>query len=252
MYPNLFGVEFLHTYGLCIGIGIILTLSLLDLYAKKEKIDRKFYNYFYFLGVISIVFGFIFAALAQSLYNYIDNPSAGFAFGDMTFIGGLIGGVSVFLILYFSTKGYKLGKLSLFLPIVPCCITLSHAFGRIGCFFAGCCYGIETDAWFGLTFPGMTQKVIPIQLFEAIFLFILFLALCFIVYKKKGRYSFSIYFIIYGIWRFIIENYRGDERGTFIGSISPSQFWSIILILIGIGYFIFIKFKNESRDQDEL
>jgi phosphatidylglycerol:prolipoprotein diacylglycerol transferase len=57
------------------------------------------------------------------------------------------------------------------LDIAACCVPLAHGIGRLGCFFAGCCHGAETDAWYGvemLTESGW-RRVVPIQLFEAVF-----------------------------------------------------------------------------------
>lgn len=110
---------------------------------------------------------------------------------------------------------------------------------------AGCCYGVETKAWFGIKFPGMINKVIPIQLFEAVFLFILFGVLFSMLYKKREKYTISTYLISYGIWRFFIEYLRGDDRGSFIGNLSPSQFWSIIMVLAGIIYIIVLLKKKK-------
>ena len=39
------------------------------------------------------------------------------------------------------------------LSIAPCSITVAHGFGRVGCFFAGCCYGIETGTKLDMAFP---------------------------------------------------------------------------------------------------
>ena len=93
------------------------------------------------------------------------------------------------------------------LIIAPACITLAHGLGRVGCFLAGCCYGKETTSILGVTFPkgstayflyGPNHNVLPTQLFEAIFLFILFIILFFM---KKNQ--FITYLFSYGIFRFL-------------------------------------------------
>ena len=90
-----------------------------------------------------------------------------------TIIGGLIGGVACFLIVYFvlvywlKPQKYKI-RLYQVISIIPCCILIGHAFGRVGCFFAGCCHGIQTDSIFGVRFPeGPPYPVHPTQLYEA-------------------------------------------------------------------------------------
>ncbi len=143
MFPNaIFG--FIHLYGLMIGIGILSAFGVLFLYGKKLSIDGKFLDFLFYNGIVSIAFGFLSATLFQSAYNYIKNPGEGFRFGSgMTFLGGLIGGVVCFLIGYSVCRKRYTAKLFDVISVFPCCITIAHGFGRIGCFFAGCCYGKE-------------------------------------------------------------------------------------------------------------
>ena len=107
MLPNAFftvnGKEYGSMYGVCIAIGILCCFIMLSVYVKKKKIDQKIADFVFYDAIIAIALGFLSATLFQSVYNYFENPSAGFEFGGMTFIGGLIGGVAVFLIIYFAT-----------------------------------------------------------------------------------------------------------------------------------------------------
>ena len=134
------------------------------------------------------------------------------------------------------------------LDIAACCIPLAHAIGRLGCFFAGCCHGKETDAWFGvkmLTENGW-RTVVPVQLFEAIFLFAVAGILLWLFFKReKALPLMPIYCGFYGIWRFFIEYARADDRGaSFISFLSPSQLTALLLIVIAIIYIcLFIKKK---------
>lgn len=130
------------------------------------------------------------------------------------------------------------------LPFIPIGIAIAHAFGRLGCFCGGCCYGMEAD-W-GLYCAGTYDhgiyiqgpKVVPIQLFEMAFLVALAAVMALLYFKFKFNYNFGLYAIAYGVWRFGIEFARGDERGQFIGTaLSPSQIWSIVMVLVGVGYF---------------
>ena len=126
------------------------------------------------------------------------------------------------------------------LHIAPTAITVGHAFGRIGCFMNGCCYGKHTDSWLGMQFTTTPDKVYPTNLYEAIFLFILSGLLFLLAMKKLGKWCFPIYMMSYGVWRFLIEYLRGDYRGSFIPGLTPSQFWSIILFLGGVAYLIVV------------
>lgn len=255
MYPDYLitigGKGYVTLYGIMIAIGILCCFITLTVYVKKKNVDEKIADFVFYVAIIAIALGFLSATLFQSVYNYIEDPSHGFEFGGMTFIGGLIGGVGVFLIIYFSTKNnirkdYK-GSLIDIMPVVPCCITVAHGFGRIGCFFAGCCYGKETSGPLGMKFPDLKNPVYPTQLYEAIFLCIFFAVLCYLAFKvnTKGNLNMGIYCIGYGIFRFLIEFLRGDDRGKLFNLLSPSQFWSIVMIIIGV-FLIFALPKIEA------
>ena len=81
------------------------------------------------------------------------------------------------------------------------------------------------------------------MLYESAFLFILFAVCSYLLLKKKFRHNMSLYLVAYGIFRFLIEYVRGDDRGQIIPGlpISPSQFWSIFMVLIGVGVFFLVK-----------
>ena len=246
-----------HTYGLMIAIGLICLFIVLFTYGKKIGMKSEHIDFVFYLGFFAIALGFGSAALFQSVYNYIDDvkelgSAAKFSFdGSMTFIGGLIGGVAVFLILYNLLKKKYPVPMTQILGVAPCCITVTHAFGRIGCFFAGCCYGKETDSFLGVQFPDLPAPVHATQLYEAAFLFVLFAVLSFLLLKKGFKHNMSVYLICYGIFRFCNEFLRGDYRGNFLGIISPSQFWSLCMIALGVGVIYIVRYllKKEAKTQ---
>ena len=237
MLPNPIFLN-VHMYGVMIAVGLLFAFLVLTFYSKRLSISEKLSDFVFYDGVFSVLVGFGAASLFQSLYNYMENPGNGFSFGGgITFIGGLIGGAAFFLLVYFVLRKKLNINLLEILPVIPCSITIGHAFGRVGCFFAGCCYGKESDFIFAVKFPGMTHAVHPTQLYEALFLFLLFGILSYLLLAKKYRYTMSLYLIAYGVFRFLLEFLRGDDRGTFIGILSPSQFWSAVMVLIGIGWY---------------
>ena len=256
MYPDTLIGNYVTLYGICIAIGVVACIALLRILGKRLEIDKKFLDYVEILAYIVILIGFVSASLFQSLYDYIDNPSAGFKLfsGGITFIGGLIGGAGSFILIYNLQKKKLTGRIVEIMYVAPACICIAHGFGRVGCFFAGCCGGnvaSPDDALYFLAmkFPqgsGYVMKY-PIQLFEAIFLFILALVFFLLIWKKKFKYSFPIYLFAYGIWRFLIEFARGDDRGSFIPGISPSQFWSILMVLLAVPVYYLIKYLIKTR-----
>lgn len=239
---------FFHMYGLMIAIGILACFGVLFQFGKKRKIQDSFIDFVFYNAIVAIALGFGSAALFQATYNYIENPSAGFNFdGGITFIGGLIGGVASFLLGYLLFRKRLKARLVDILPIAPCCIIIAHAFGRVGCFFAGCCYGKPTDSFLGVHFPNVPGKVHPTQLYEAIFLFALFALLYLLYWKKHFKHTMSLYLILYGIFRFSIEYLRGDHRGELLGVISPSQFWSILMVVMGVGVYFLLDWLFKRR-----
>ena len=212
--------------------------------------DNNFTDFVFYNGIVAIVVGFGSAALFQSVYNYIENPEAGFRFdGSITFIGGLLGGIASFVIGYFIFRRFYKVRLYKVVSIYPPCIIIAHAFGRVGCFFAGCCYGKPTDSFLGVKFPRLHTPVHPTQLYEAAFLFILFALCSYLLLAKKFKHNLSLYLISYGVFRFFIEFLRNDNRGQLVGKISPSQFWSILLVAAGIGMIFVLNYFYKKEEK---
>lgn len=162
-------------------------------------------------------------------------------FGGNVFYGGFIGSI-------ITLKLYSKSKKTLikdgFIDIYAVCVPLFHAFGRIGCFLGGCCYGVESDFGFIVTHndlvPGLSGvRRFPISLVECAFNLILFAVLLYLYKKQKfsGKMIY-IYMLTYPVGRFVFEFFRGDVyRGIYLG-ISTSQWISIILFIIGcVGMF---------------
>ena len=255
MYPYVIG-GVITLYGILVGVGVLACFIVFWLLARHDKVDPAYVNFISVVGVVSVAAGFGFAALFQSLYDYISDPSAGFRYTGLTFQGGLIGGAAVFLILVFAFRKKFKGKLTDVVSSVPLGILLGHSIGRVGCFMAGCCYGRPTDSWIGVSFidpatgEHMAEKVIPTNLIEAIFLFIAFVVLLIIYLKKRHPYNLPIYMILYGIFRFVIEFFRGDERGSFVPGLSPSQFWSLLMVVAAIPIIILLARKNPYKEEE--
>ena len=238
-----------HMYGIMVALGVLAAFGILYLYDKKLGVPLEFSDFIFYDGVASVMAGFGFAALTQGLYNYIENPEAGFHLnGGITFLGGAVGGAVIFFIIYFifrkRLKGRFTGANMCFpvVSVIPCMIFAGHSLGRVGCFFAGCCYGKPTDCFLGVTFPGMSGPVHPTQLYEAFFLLVMFGVTSFLLFRFRFRHNMSVYLISYGIFRFLIEFLRGDHRGEFVAGLTPSQFWSLLMVIGGVVvYFVLRK-----------
>lgn len=232
-------------YAIMIIIGVLSALTLVSVYVKKKGATKNEVIDLLLVFVGTLFIGFLCAFLFQLIYDVIKEGSAYKFQFKMTFYGGLIGGILGFLLLYFVfyTKHHK-NNFNDLIIIAPGAIALGHGIGRIGCFLAGCCYGKPTDSWIGIIFPALNDgiKRIPTQLIEAIFLILLGIILIVLAFKIDFKYTSIIYLFSYTIFRFIIEFYRGDDRGGVPGSsLSPSQIVCIVIFAFTIPFIFLLK-----------
>lgn len=249
MYPDtLFWGINLYDIMLCVGLfAAIVSVRIL---CDKKKLAAKAFNFFLLTAVGAVAVGFAASTLVQSFYNYV--ASGVWEWRGMTFLGGLAGGLVCFFLVYFLVGHFVFRDgthLRLFVDFVCCgvpSVVIAHAFGRIGCLMAGCCYGLPSEK-FGLPMwiDGVKELRLPTQLYESIFLFLLYGVLVYLLLKKNNRYIPQIYLIVYGVWRFAIEYLRDDPRGSaFIPFLTPSQLTSILLILAGVALVFAYKYRT--------
>lgn len=262
MYPNpifIIGKYPVHLYGVFIAIGLIACFIVFYVYTKKKGMPTEIQDFSFVVIFIAVVLGFLSAYLFQAVYNLIENGVL--KFGGITAMGGFIGGAIAFIAAYFVGgkiyfKGrrakfdYK-GQFNTIVLVAPICISIAHAFGRLGCLTAGCCHGTYLGSkpvagglhMYGGSVAFGDGYYIPVQLYEAIFLFALFAVLS-VLYFKRSNIIMQVYLIAYAVWRFIIEFFRGDAvRGQFLG-IYFSQWQSIVFVLIAVVMFIVYRKKN--------
>lgn len=239
MHNELFhlGPLTVYTYGLMIAIGILAGYFVAEKRAKALSMDTSKLDG---LLVWILIGGF---ACSKLLYwvtiipEIIADPSIMMDFGNGWVVyGGIIGGILAGW-LYCRSIGQNFWEwFDLVIPEVA----LAQGFGRLGCFFAGCCYGIETEAWYGLVFPenSMAPSGIPLfptQLLSSAYDFMMFFFLLWM--SKKKKFSGELggwYLIVYSIGRFIIEYFRGDLIRGEVGVLSTSQFIALFVFAAGI------------------
>ena len=251
MFPELciFGL-IIPMYPLCVATGFLVGTSILyyDFY-KLQIYEKYIFPLMCFVEAGVIIGGKLLFLLVniQNLQKYIHK--LGF-YGFFTktgyvFYGGLFGGV--FAIWLFS-KIYKkfFSELLMYvLGVTP----LIHAFGRIGCFCSGCCYGIKYNGFLNVYMNNVRR--FPVQLLEASLLLLLFFILQHLILRKR-RSVIEVYFLGYGIIRFICEFLRGDVARGFLGALSISSWISLLCIGISCGIFIKNQRKNREINKDEL
>ena len=162
--------------------------------------------------------------LFKDFQFFMDNFRNGLVFYGGLY-GALIGGIVY-------SKLNKKDSRELFMCLTPA-IPLFHIFGRVGCFLSGCCHGVESET-LGVLHPDGNYYV-PIQIIEAFGDLIIFIILC-LFQKKEEKYyrPIGLYLVMYGVMRFVLEFFRGDEVRGFFGIFSTSQWISIVTVPLGL------------------
>ena len=252
MFPliHLFGRE-ISTYSIMAGLGILVCYLAVVRPGLKRCKDLKGTTVVtlslwaalgLFLGA-HLLYGLTHAWKIGYAFTHLDKVFQSWdsfiaygmdIFGGMVFYGGLIGAVIAAAIYLKASKQDIAGYADLLSPAIP----LFHAFGRIGCFLGGCCYGVESP--FGFVYTNSLAPEandvsrFPVQLVEAAANFLLAICMLWLFHKKKlkkGR-LILVYGLSYPVIRFILEFWRGDQiRGIFFG-LSTSQWISLAVFAI--------------------
>ncbi len=240
-----------HMYGLMIAIGFVSALFVAIHRGKKKGLDEDIFYGIFYCAIIGGALG------CRLLYYIVEIPHIiqdvsilwNFKVGYVVY-GGIIGGIVASFIYCRFKKADFMEYFDMVMPEV----SMAQGFGRIGCFFAGCCYGCQTDAWYGITFKNSSiapngVSLIPTQLISSAgdFIFAALLMLYASRSPKKGRVA-AAYMILYGIGRFLIEFLRDDYRGS-VGILSTSQFISLGIIAAGILMYVLVGRKKSDTSE---
>jgi phosphatidylglycerol:prolipoprotein diacylglycerol transferase len=254
MHPILFrlGGLAVYAYGFFVAIGFVAGVIFATLRARKEGIPFERVVDLFFYTVLSAILGSRILFVLINLDVYRENPLQIFKIweGGLVFYGGLILaiGVSIGYMRWHRLPIWKFADL--FSPS----IALGLFFGRIGCFFAGCCYGRETSLPWGIIFTDpnslarLNVPLHPTQLYEATSSLIIFFFLNWMEKKKTfDGQLFWLFLFLYSVTRFFIEMLRDDPRGfLFRGLLSTSQGVGIFLAILSIFVLFYLK-KGQRR-----
>ncbi|MBI3219717.1 MAG: prolipoprotein diacylglyceryl transferase [Bacteroidetes bacterium] len=240
-----FGSFKIYTYGFCIALGAVLGGLYMWRQGKIQygmSFDQA--NMLFVLLIFAGVVGGKFFLLFENPSLYFGQPSKLFSGSGFVFYGSLLTTIPVMLWYFKKNKLPVAGMLDI-MAVVTCIV---HGFGRIGCFNAGCCYGLPTDHFLSVIFTDAACQASPLnvplhptQLYEAAFIFSMLIFL--LIQKKYKRFDgqqFLLYLILYAIGRSVLETLRGDlDRGFVIGDwLSNSQFISLLVILAAIYFYV--------------
>ena len=239
-----------YGYGLMIAIGVLVAYSVGEYRAKKQGLDP---DSLFWITVSCLVGGILGAKLLfiiVEIKSIIADPSIllDVTHGFVVY-GGIIGGIGVG---YLYCKIKKLEFLKYFDLVMPS-IAIAQGFGRVGCMFAGCCYGRETDSWFHVVYHSSDfapngVALIPTQMVMVILNFAHFFILVFLIKKlvKHDGQIAGFYLVFYSIGRFFLEYLRNDPRGN-VDILSTSQFISLFILAAGVGTILLCGYLGKKR-----
>jgi phosphatidylglycerol:prolipoprotein diacylglycerol transferase len=252
MYPRLLelGPVTVYTYGVLLAAAYLLGLQLAIVRGRARHLDQARVLDLGIYIIISALIGAKLLLLVVDFRTYAADPRdlLTLARSGGVFYGGLIVAVAVAL-WYIRRIG---------LPLWTTCdvfapgIALGHVVGRMGCFFAGCCYGKPAGVPWAITFTDpfaaanvgtpLNVPLHPTQLYEAGAEALILVVL--LATESRGRRfpgrTFWIYMLLYAISRYIVEIYRGDPRGTVL-MFSTSQFISLLLAPLAVAMLFYLR-----------
>lgn len=245
MHPILFEIGGwpVYSYGLLLAAAYLAGLQMAVVRARRLGMDgTKIMD----LGIYLIIAALIGARLMLVVvdFEYFRTRPAellSLVRAGGVFYGGLIGALLVAIVL---VRRYELNLWTTADLMAPG-IALGHVIGRLGCLLAGCCYGRPTDLPWGITFsdPAAAANagtplgipLHPTQLYDAGAEFLIMLAL--LATERRGRpfpgRTFWLYVVLYAVSRYIVEIFRGDDRGMLLG-MSTSQAVSLVALPLGL------------------
>lgn len=244
MYPVLIrfgeGGPTIYTYGFFIALGFLAGMAVGRKESERIGIDPgKFMDLAFYILIAAIISSRIFYIFTTPK-TFLEDPLEIFRIwnGGLVFYGGFIG-AAIAGIVYLRMHKLPVWQTA---DVIAPAVAIGHMFGRIGCFFAGCCYGRVCDLPWAVTFTHehtLAPDGIPLhptQLYSAISNFLIF---CLVwSFRKKKAYNgqvFWVYVFIYGIARSFIEFFRGDPRGgDLLGFLSISQTIGITMSLTAV------------------
>lgn len=247
MYPVFTASQHIHLSSYLVWMSLTFCICVYYFYkrAYQTSLSAKIAAD---LSIWIMIGGFIGARAFHIIFEfpefYTNHPSEIFQFwkGGFVFYGGLLGGLisgCVFL-------KRKHQALTPWFDHTAPVVALGYAIGRIGCLLAGCCYGKECDLPWAISFSSGAEApanllLHPTQIYSFLIELLIFIILLKIqatawIKNQTGR-LFSLWLILHGLGRALVESYRGDYRGNEYMGLSLSTYLSLAVVLSG---FLFI------------
>jgi phosphatidylglycerol---prolipoprotein diacylglyceryl transferase len=245
MYPEIFGLSFLHTYGVLVALALVAGLWMAGRLAQDAGLNKDAVSDLGLYCALAAIGGAKLMMFLIDIPYYIEHPGEILSLSTMqaggVFYGGLIAALGVSAWYLWKAKLPAWKTADVFAPA----IALGHGIGRIGCFAAGCCWGVECDRGWAVTFTsgsahervGVPLHVAlhPTQLYEAAAEFVIFAVLYRAIRRPHADGQIlGLYLALYSAARFTVEFFRFHEQGNLLGGpLDTSQWISVGLFLAG-------------------
>lgn len=250
MYPEIFHISLLHTYGLLVAIAFLSALWLAGRLAVRAGLNSDSVTNLGIYCALAAIAGAKVMMFVVDLPYYVQHPEEIFSLSTLqaggVFYGGLIGALAVSWWYMRRTRLPLWKTADVFAPA----IALGHGIGRLGCFSAGCCWGVRCSLPWAVTFTNPVAKDLvgvplniplhPTQLYESFSEFLIFGVLYWRIGKAhRPGTIISLYLVLYSTVRFVVEFFRFHEQGNLWGGpLDTSQWISILLFLAGGSYLM--------------
>ncbi len=256
MLPDIFkiGPLTLHSYGLMLALAFLAGIWLMELQAKKFGLDKNLVVDLSVFIMAGSVIGSRLMYVTTHWNEYSSTPWKALAVweGGLTFYGGFILG-TLTAVAYCRVRKISFWTIA---DIAAPGFAMGLGLGRIGCFLNGCCFGKPSSLPWAVTFPvnGAAElasgcPVHPTQLYEALFGFAAFGLLWTLRNKRKfSGFSICLLFLLYGIWRFVSDQFRiyeQSQRWSF--GLTNNQWISMGIILIAITAGLMLKLRHKRK-----
>lgn len=252
MFPEIIRTPFftLHTYGVLVALGFLAALWMAGRLARRDHLNPETVTNLGIYCALSALAGAKVMMILVDLPYYLTHLGEVFSLATLeaggVFYGGLIAALAVAWWYLRRTKLPALRTADVFAPA----IALGHGIGRLGCFSAGCCWGVECHLPWAVTFTNpeaqalvgvpLNRPLHPTQLYESAAEFLIFAVLYrFIGKPHRAGAIISLYLMLYSAARFVVEFFRYHEQGNLWGGpLDTSQWISLLLFALGAAYFI--------------
>ncbi len=246
----------IYGFGLMLFFAFIGSMQLAARLAKRSKLDPELvYDLAFWLIIGGLIGarGFFVIQYRERLQSFLDVFKIWE--GGIVLYGSLIG-ASVGFLIYWWRKRFPFRAL---LDVVAPSVVIGVAIGRIGCFLNGCCFGDTCDLPWAVTFPSgslpwndqfadgliasdavRSLPVHPTQIYSSIgSLLLTGLLMAYYPIRRRDGEVMALLLVTYPINRFLIERLRDDE-GAIFGGMTVSQNGSIVLLALGMLFWIYL------------